>query len=641
MYEAQEDVIIAWKAFVKDGVILEDKVRPEIGRAWLRCSESGIDPWSSTYPKGSMQELKERIEQNQFLLDVASPVMEILYTLLNINISICDKDGFIFKLISPLDNYPRSLGSFIRESTHGNGALTITLKENIPSRIDGFEHYRAVSHGCSDASAPIMHKGELIGAINGVSIFGPMPDVTLDMLVKSAALIEQLLSPEAFRQAKYSDNMQSEMGNAITEILNLSDDVVMILSDEGYLKYSTSNAKDSVGMIYNGVNIVDMLDNKKDAKHILEGCALENTETTYKFQNSKNMKLLRKSCICFGDETYKMLVFKHIQEKQVVHIKEIHRNDLYIGNSEEWCKVDEMIHRVAGFSSNVMVFGETGTGKEVVSKAIHKLSGRKGNFVAVNCGNIPKELLCSEFFGYERGAFTGARAEGAMGKFEYANNGTLLLDEISEMPLDMQVSLLRFIQERSITKINSNVTKELDVRIIAATNKNICDLVSQGLFREDLYYRLAVIELELPPLNERGEDVILLAEHFIRELSSQLNIGVKTLDRCAKDVLLSHYWPGNIRELRNYIEKIMILSLDDVITADILARYGMIHEGELHPQTVKGKNDKLDSIRRCLEKHKGNIAQTAKELGMARNTLYRKIDKYNIHIQTSVVKHAN
>jgi transcriptional regulator with PAS, ATPase and Fis domain len=300
-----------------------------------------------------------------------------------------------------------------------------------------------------------------------------------------------------------------------------------------------------------------------------------------------------------------------------------------------------MIHRVAGFSSNVMVFGETGTGKEVVSKAIHKLSGRKGNFVAVNCGNIPKELLCSEFFGYERGAFTGARAEGAMGKFEYANNGTLLLDEISEMPLDMQVSLLRFIQERSITKINSNVTKELDVRIIAATNKNICDLVSQGLFREDLYYRLAVIELELPPLNERGEDVILLAEHFIRELSSQLNIGVKTLDRCAKDVLLSHYWPGNIRELRNYIEKIMILSLDDVITADILARYGMIHEGELHPQTVKGKNDKLDSIRRCLEKHKGNIAQTAKELGMARNTLYRKIDKYNIHIQTSVVKHAN
>lgn len=191
----------------------------------------------------------------------------------------------------------------------------------------------------------------------------------------------------------------------------------------------------------------------------------------------------------------------------------------------------------------------------MVAKAIHQRSGRKGNFVAINCGALPKDLLHSELFGYEEGAFTGARAHGSIGKFEHAHEGTLLLDEIGEMPLDMQVTLLRFLQERTITRISSNKPKKVDVRIIAATNTDMAELVRLGQFRQDLYYRLNVIEINLPPLRERKCDIPLLAEHFISELSRQYNVQSKQIHPAALQILCSYDWPGNVRELKTLSKK--------------------------------------------------------------------------------------
>ena len=640
MNSGQENVVAAWKTFITEHTVPKGLVRPEVMRSWQRCYESGLDPWSSSFPMGSMQELEIRTKQNQDLLNVAYPIMQLLFTALNINISICDKDGFVFKLISPLDHYPRTLGSFVRESSNGNGAITIALQEKIATRLDGFEHYRAISHACSDASAPLIKNGALVGVINGVSLFGPLPDITLDMLKSGAELIEGMLEYETQHKTTLELIHDKELKKLFAGFIDLSSDVVIIAKLDGYVKYANKAARDYIENIFSGLNITDLFDNIGDALHLLDN--EENPVQTYRLLNGKRVKLLRRGLIRIEECMSYMLVFDQNVDTSTVKAKDSpscsYPYDLYIGESEAWDNVDEMVHRVAGFSSNVMIFGETGTGKEVVAKAIHKLSGRKGNFVAINCGNVPKELLCSEFFGYERGAFTGARAEGSIGKFEYANKGTLLLDEISEMPLDMQVSLLRFIQERAVTKINSNTTKKVDVRIIAATNKNIRELVNKGLFREDLYYRLAVIEIDLPLLSERENDVVLLAEYFIQELSLQLSIPVKTLSENAREMLRRHKWHGNVRELRNYIEKLMILTIGSEITSDVLKKYGINCAYEPPVNNFIERNSKLDVIKVCLEKHQGNIAKTAKELGIARNTLYRKIEKYNIQLKTSIVR---
>lgn len=202
----------------------------------------------------------------------------------------------------------------------------------------------------------------------------------------------------------------------------------------------------------------------------------------------------------------------------------------YVGVSMEWSKIDHVISRIAKYPSNVLIQGESGTGKEVVARTIHNLSGRSGNFVAINCGDIPEGLLQSEFFGYEKGSFTGANREGRMGKFEYADHGTVFLDEIGDMPLSMQVSLLRFIQERTVQRIGSNQTKPVDVRIVAATNKNIEEMIKNQLFRNDLYYRLNIIGITLPPLRDRKDDIPVLAQYFAKSISSQYGLPVPEID---------------------------------------------------------------------------------------------------------------
>ncbi|MFR3091871.1 MAG: sigma 54-interacting transcriptional regulator [Eggerthella lenta] len=196
----------------------------------------------------------------------------------------------------------------------------------------------------------------------------------------------------------------------------------------------------------------------------------------------------------------------------------------YIGETEEWKKIDRMVQKVAPIKTNVLLLGETGTGKEVVARALHRRSGRTGEFVAINCGALPRDLLATELFGYEGGAFTGARETGAVGKFEFADGGTLFLDEIGEMPVDMQVSLLRVLQEQSVTKLGSNTAKTLDVRVIAATNQNIERLISEKKFRSDLYYRLSLVEIRLPQLRRRSADIPPLVDYFNRQLSSVLEV---------------------------------------------------------------------------------------------------------------------
>jgi transcriptional regulator with PAS, ATPase and Fis domain len=293
--------------------------------------------------------------------------------------------------------------------------------------------------------------------------------------------------------------------------------------------------------------------------------------------------------------------------------------------------------KIASSPSTILLTGESGTGKEVFAQAIHNASDREGGpFIPINCGAIPKELIQSELFGYEVGAFTGADRKGRMGKFEIANGGTLFLDEIGDMPFKMQVNLLRVIADSSIVRIGGTKQIPVDVRLIAATNQNLLDEVKKGNFREDLYYRLNVVPFRLPPLRERPEDVIPIAEYHLSSISRRFGKHIDSIHPDAKKALAAYSWPGNIREVRNAIEQAVNMTPGDTILLEHLPEY--IHNQE--HTAFPTENHKLfrlsdlekETIGNALHHYGGNITQASKALGVGRNTLYDKMSKYGIKL---------
>jgi two-component system NtrC family response regulator len=318
---------------------------------------------------------------------------------------------------------------------------------------------------------------------------------------------------------------------------------------------------------------------------------------------------------------------EHIKNK----LTNIEQSDDIIGESSAIKKLKEEIKKVAKSNANIVIFGENGTGKELVAKNIHKLSYRKDKpFVDINCAAIPDELIESELFGYEKGAFTGAVSRKA-GKLEIANEGTIFLDEIGDMSLKAQAKLLRAIETKSFHRLGGLQKIDVDVRFICASNKDLKTLIEQGLFREDLYYRLAIITLEVPPLRERGQDIIILAEYFLDKFCQENKTKPKKLTEEAKEVLLEYHWPGNVRELKNLMERLSIIVEKDTIDADSLE----IKIKNKESQDFKSAKQEFEKqfILKKLAQYNYNIKQTAQAIGMDFTNLYRKIKAYNIKIE--------
>lgn len=321
-------------------------------------------------------------------------------------------------------------------------------------------------------------------------------------------------------------------------------------------------------------------------------------------------------------------------------IQEQHRFDRIIGQSQLMQSLYHMIRRVAKSHSTVLIMGESGTGKELIANAIHYHSERKDNtFVPINCGAIPEELLESELFGHERGAFTGALRE-RRGRFELAHGGTILLDEIGEMSPKLQVKLLRFLQEKKFQRLGGSRTIEVDVRILAATNKNLERAVAASEFREDLFYRLNVIPIIVPPLREREGDIPLLVDHFLRQHCQKKELSLKRISKSALGVLERYNWPGNVRELENVIERLVIMTEDGEIEVDDLPQRirayqesGIKHL-EIGEEGISLK-DTLDDLEKrlildALQKAGGVKNKAAKLLGLNRTTLIEKLKKKGI-----------
>jgi two-component system, NtrC family, response regulator len=300
-----------------------------------------------------------------------------------------------------------------------------------------------------------------------------------------------------------------------------------------------------------------------------------------------------------------------------------------LGATPAMRSIFDTIERVARTDATVLVEGESGTGKELIANAIHRRSRRhQAPFVAINCGAIPDTLLEAELFGHERGAFTGAHVM-RRGKFELAHHGTLFLDEIGELSGLLQVKLLRFLQERSIERIGGRETIHLDLRVIAATNRNLKDQLERALFRDDLYYRLSVVTISVPPLRERREDILLLANTFLRRSCAQHRRKVRFSQEAIR-CLLAHSWPGNIRELQNRVERAVIMTRGALIEAVDLAMTAAEAPLESHPLRDRRHDAERQAVIDALIKQKGNISKAAIELGISRPTLHGLLDKHAI-----------
>ena len=312
--------------------------------------------------------------------------------------------------------------------------------------------------------------------------------------------------------------------------------------------------------------------------------------------------------------------------------------DNIIGESESIKKVKKETIMAAQSVSTVLITGESGTGKELFARAIHNHSKRSEYpFIAVNCAAIPDNLLESELFGYEEGAFTGARKGGKLGMFEIAHKGSLFLDEIGDMSLHLQSKLLRVLQEKEVNKIGAKSNIEIDVRIIAATNKDLESMVKEGTFREDLYYRLNVIPIKLPSLSQRKGDIPLLIDYMIHDYSVKLEKNVEGIDEVALDRMLKYGWPGNVRELQNSIEYSVNMAQGSEITVDVLPKSILEYEEKFEEDETSAIETLEELEKREIQKalkrysvYKKDKELAAKSLGISRATLYRKIEKYGI-----------
>ncbi|MGW8194672.1 MAG: sigma-54-dependent transcriptional regulator [Desulforhopalus sp.] len=337
------------------------------------------------------------------------------------------------------------------------------------------------------------------------------------------------------------------------------------------------------------------------------------------------------------------LRFSSLETENLILRQKAHRKPALTGNSQAIRNLKAQIERVAPTDAWVLIRGEHGTGKEVVAQSIHRLSNRNTKpMVDVNCAAIPEELIESELFGHEKGSFTGAQAN-KRGKFDQANGGMLFLDEIADMSLKTQAKILRILQEQSFERVGGNQTIQVDVRVLAATNKNLEDEIAAGNFRADLFWRLNVVPINLPLLRERSEDIPLLVADFIEELTHK-GLGKKSFTDEALALMMKHGWPGNVRELRNFVERIVIMCADAQIGVETVEQFlhqassvpvSMPDSGALAPYRIKNFKEakrefELEYLKEKLRENNGNISQTAEMLGMERSHLHKKLKALHI-----------
>ncbi len=637
-----------WYKFVEEEIEPEN-IRNNIFSSWKRCKALGVNPYESD--KVSVltpKKLAQIMQEKSTLINVIKPYMENLY-------KIVEGSGFIVFLTDEAANVLHvigdddilkdyrigcnfTIGANWSEKCVGTSSIGMVLIEGEPIQIVGEEHYCLKQQKWTCSGVPIRDSaGKIVAAISMAGRSEKAHTHTLGMLVATEMAIEnELKIIETNQKLMVTTKHHRAVIESVSEgILSIDKHGIVTFMNESAGSILFSDHTNAVGR-----HINEVLDYEAVILNVLEtGEGYIDKEFII---NSKRGRIhFVKSAIPIRGENGEINgivdIFREIKQvKRLVNqMVGAHARFTFkdiVGASEEVVEAKRLAVSAAKSSSNVLIMGESGTGKELFAQAIHNASARaQGPFVAVNCGAIPRELIESEFFGYEEGAFTGAQRGGRPGKFEMAAGGTLFLDEIGEMSFDMQVRLLRVLQEKEVTRVGGKKTFPVDVRVIAATNKDLNKQINEGTFRHDLFFRLNVLTINIPPLSQRNGDINLLTDYFLNKLSKEHHTKY-TLDSKTMEIFNQYPWPGNVRELENALERSVNFTEENHILPDHLPQNILSDKQEFKKDNkiLSLEQAEYQAIVDAVTHCDGNISLAAKLLGVARNTLYSKIKKYNI-----------
>lgn len=613
---------VAWKEFIERGSLMPD-IPPLIRTSWQKSKELNVNPFLKRVELTvSPQELSKYQKSNPAYLTLTDDIkiqISSLLKQLRVTISLANSDG----LILYLDGDKRGVeyshengyvpGVIWTELSAGTTSPGICLKVKKPVVTRAYEHYCSLFHSYDSASYPVFTPAkELAGVITITCETGQVPAIDniawlianlLERVMKEADLNDQLSWQKYFSEYLFSEIPRAGL------LIDADDRIIL------------ANSRAKAGLGTTPVNVSEL------ENHWHHKINLSRDNKSLRFPVTKDEEIIIASN-ALSEKKVLWFEKRPVTEKPFKTAIKFNFSD-FIGESKSFLDAVVIAEKAAASDVNVLLEGETGTGKEMFSQAIHFASTRKsGPLIAVNCGAIPRELVLSEFFGYEEGTFTGAKKQGNAGKFELANGGTLFLDEVGELPPDVQVILLRVLQNREIVRLGGHKVIPIDVRVIAATNRDLLAEVSNGRFRMDLYYRLNVVKITLPPLRQRPEDILSLWKRFLKDACYRYKKKVPETTMAVQKILCEHSWPGNIRELQNTAERAAVLVNGSILPEHL--PFEMTKKLKA-PKTVTSlKVLERESILNTLAIENGNKTKAAKVLGLSRMTLYRKLKEYKL-----------
>lgn len=650
-YAANIDLLAyenAWIQYMESGEKNENVINRDIYDSWDKSSSLGVDPFSLEKPDAvDEQELERRLRKNRYVFQIVEPSMEILFDIINESeyaVILSDREGVIIRVMcgpemkdicSKINLHE---GADYRLESVGTSSINMAIELKKPVQITGCQHYRQIFQHYTSSSAPVLtESGGVLCVLSVLGKYEQENEHTLGMIHSITKGIEsQHHINKINRNLKKRNNQLEKILSMVSDSIVYTENRKIIQVNGSMLKLIGKDESEVIGRnVYDAIvtqpSLAEFFADEKKANtggHVLligkndsYKCIVSTEEVSSGFEKSPGGRLIRFTQI-------KMI---EMMASKMRFAAKYTFEDL-IGESDAFSEAITVAKKASAFDSRVIITGESGTGKEMFAQAIHNNSSRKaGPFVAVDCGAIPHELFESEFFGYEKGAFTGARREGKEGLVEKANNGTLFLDEIGNMSLDMQIKLLRVLQEGVVFRIGGASPVNVDLRVIAATNADLEQEIRNGTFREDLYYRLNVFRIKIPPLRERRSDIPLLVNNIIKT-SNNIDPSVK-VDKSAMDVFTGYDWPGNVRQLHNAVERAIIMADEHVIypesiSGEISGSMGV--RGRFSGGGFEASKETLEEmtgryIKFCLDMNDGNISRTAKQLDVSRTTIYKYI----------------
>ena len=658
--EYQDKLQNAWEHFIagEDQDYDYSFLRPVIFESWLRCRNYNVNPYEKITTILNADEIAKLCSENNQLIKTVRPYMERLYSIVEGSgyfLLLSDKEGYVLDLIGDKEMIEQAKESMLvvganrSEFIAGTNAIGTCLAIQAPMQMWNREHYVTSHRHYSCSSGPIFDEEEnLLGCLNITGSYTEIHTHTLGMVLSAVdGITKEMKVRKAYNEIKSMSAQRSSILESVTSgliLLNEKDQIIQMNGNAQRMLHLIE--RNAIGKNINSIISIDEPNHMYSFYNLKTAFNDKETNVFFSEKNTAPVKF-RISVNFVGDDSphnrgtvIRLEEGKYINKlvNKVGGFKASYTFDSIIGSSSTVKRLVSDCERAAKSSSNVLILGESGTGKELAAQSIHNgNSYSDGPFVAINCAALPKTLIESELFGYEKGSFTGASKEGNPGKFELADGGTIFLDEIGDMPLDVQVSLLRVIQTKEIVRIGAKHPKKINVRIIAATNRNLIDEVESKTFRQDLYYRLNVLAIHMPPLRDRDDDICELADYFARTLNNPQN-KIMRISPEVYPILKKYSWPGNIRELENAIERAINITDNEEIRLEHLPAHIVQQTPAFHHQSNSEMQDGIfnyksngyNLIKSSLERTNGNIKFAAELMGISRRTLYRKMDKYGI-----------